>query len=296
MNEIKFLKALEKNIPTKKDVIKGIGDDTAVLPFSKDKYLLYASDMIVEGVHFKKDDAPQNIGYKAVAVNISDIAAMAGTPKYITVSAGIPKSRSSSYRNAIFKGIKKVCKSFNVQIVGGDTCASEKLVLDVSIIGEVKKNQVVYRSGAKVGDQIYVTGVLGDAQEKQFSFIPRVKLVQLLSKTVNINAMMDISDGLFMDIHRLCSASKKGCQLYREKIPVSKKARSFKDACTYGEDFEILFTLSSKEAKSLEKYILKNKKIKVYNIGEITNAQKGVCLIDKAGKSKKIKPIGYEHF
>ena len=107
MKELEFIKDLEKKIPLKKGVIKGIGDDTAVLPFSKDKHLLYASDMIVEDVHFKKTDAPEKIGYKAVAVNISDIAAMGGIPKYITVSAGMPKNISIVYRKRIFKGIKK---------------------------------------------------------------------------------------------------------------------------------------------------------------------------------------------
>jgi thiamine-monophosphate kinase len=168
--------------------------------------------------------------------------------------------------------------------------------LDVSIIGEVKKDKVIYRSGAKVGDNIFVTGILGEGREKQFNFVPRVKEIELLSKKFKLNSMMDISDGLFMDIHRLCSASNKGCQLYQEKIPISKKARSFLDACSYGEDFEILFTLSVKESGKLEKFLLKNKKIKVYNIGRITSSQKGVYLIDSMNRSNKIKPLGYDHF
>ncbi|MDD4202926.1 MAG: thiamine-phosphate kinase [Candidatus Omnitrophica bacterium] len=295
MKEIKFIKDLEKMIPCKKGIIKGIGDDTAVLPFTKDKYLLYASDMIVEDVHFKADDAPEKIGWKAVAVNISDIAAMAGVPKYVTVSAGLTKNKSLSYRKRIFNGIKKICDKFNVTIVGGDTCASEKMVIDVSIIGEVDKKKVVYRSGAKLGDIVFITGVLGYGKEKHLSFIPKLKESQVLSSKFKINSMMDISDGLYMDMTRLCAASKKGCLLYKDKIPVSRKPNSFDDACSYGEDFELLFTVGKIEAGKIEKYLSENNKIKVYNIGEILEEKHGLWMVERSGKKTKIKPKGYEH-
>ena len=182
-----------------------------------------------------------------------------------------------------------------MSIVGGDTCASEKLVLDVSIIGEVDKKKVVYRNGAKTGDRIFVTGVLGEGRKKHLSFTPRLKESQILVSRFKINAMMDISDGLYMDMHRLCVASKKGCLLYKKKIPVSKKAISFDDACTYGEDFELLFTVRKSEAEKLEKYVARNKNVKLYNIGEIVVKKKGFYMKDNKEKLIKIKPEGYSH-
>ena len=293
MQELKFIDSLQKRIKTSKDVFKGIGDDAAVINFTKDKYLLFASDMVVEGVHFKKGENPLNIGYKVAAVNISDIAAMGGIPKYITVSAALPRNRTISYRNDIIKGIEKAAKMFGVSIVGGDTVASKLVTIDIAIIGEVKKKHLLLRSGAKKGDQIFVTGKLGQGKKKHLSFIPKVKESQVLVKNFKINSMMDISDGLFMDLYRLTKASNVGAHLYQKDIPMSKYSEQ---ALSYGEDFGLLFTAGKKESEKINKYCSKNKGFKAYNIGEIVDPKIGIKMILSNNKIKNIKPKGYSHF
>ena len=159
-----------------KDVVVGIGDDTAVLKYKKNLYLLLTTDMLVEDVHFNQKATPFQIGWKALAVNISDIAAMGGIPKYGLVSLGLKKNTSLKFVDELYRGIKTIAKRFDVQIVGGDTVSSSKLVINIALTGEVEKKYLTLRKGAKIGDKIYVTGRLGGSIiGKHLSFIPRVK-------------------------------------------------------------------------------------------------------------------------
>jgi len=296
MNELKFINYLKKTIKHGKDVVCGIGDDAAVINYRSGKYMLFASDMIVEGIHFSKKDTPQDIGWKAVGINISDIAAMGGVPKYIVISASAPGNSGLKILKGIIKGAKKICKAFNINIVGGDTNRGRNLVIDTAIIGEVEKKCLVLRSGAKEGDLIFVSGALGKGVLKNLRMVPRLEEARVLVKQFRINSMCDISDGLFLDLHRLAGASNVGAFIYKSLIPLYSESTSFSDALSYGEDFELLFTLSLKEAKKLMRYIGKHEYPPVTLIGEVVSGKKGLNFVGDEGKVTKIRPRGYLHF
>ena len=296
MNELDFIGYLSKTLKGKEGLVKGIGDDAAVIEYTRDKYLLFASDMIIESVHFTKNADPFGIGWKAVAVNVSDIAAMGGTPKYITVSLGVPKKKNPRYVKEIVRGIKTLCGKFGISVAGGDTNASRELIIDVSILGEVGKADLVCRDTAKVDDLIFVTGCLGEGRYKHLNFIPRVKESQMLVKNFKINSMIDISDGLFLDLSRICEASGVGARIYKSLIPVSEKAKNTKDAFSYGEDFELLFTLSISEAKKMIRSLGRKTYIPVSLIGQVVRKTDGLKIVLSEGKYRKIKREGYLHF
>ena len=166
-----------------KDVIAGIGDDAAVLKYKKNLYLLLTTDILIEDVHFNQKATPFQIGWKALAVNISDIAAMGGIPRYALVSLGLRKEIPIKFVDEIYQGIRTLAKKFDVQILGGDTVSSSKIVINIALTGEVEKSCLTLRKGAKIGDKIYVTGRLGGSiTGKHLSFIPRVKEARYLLK------------------------------------------------------------------------------------------------------------------
>ncbi len=273
-----------------KDVVVGIGDDTAVLKYKKNLYLLLTTDMLIEGVHFNKKATPFQIGWKALAVNISDIAAMGGIPKYGLVSLGLKKNTSLKFVDELYRGIKTIARKFDVKILGGDTVSSSKLVINISLTGEVEKKYLTLRKGAKIGDKIYVTGRLGGSiSGKHLSFIPRVKEARYLVKNLHPTAMIDISDGLLSDLKRICEASNVGARIEQSKIPVSREAVSLQNALTGGEDFELLFTVSKKYNN-----LIKSAKFSITQIGEIT--KRGIILLDERNKNIHLKETGFDHF
>ncbi len=243
---------MHKLVPVAKDVIKGIGDDTAVLPYTKSSYLLLTTDMLAEDVHFTRRMKPQAIGHKAIACNISDIAAMGGAPTSAVVSIGLPKNLPVRFIEDIYKGMAATAKEFGISIVGGDTIKNDKIIINVAMLGEVKKKHLVTRDGAKPGDWIFVTGPLGGSLKrgKHLTFTPRLKDAQFLVKHVGPSAMMDISDGLAGDLNHILKASRVGAQLLEDAIP-RHIGCSLKEALTDGEDFELLFTAPKKGAEKL---------------------------------------------
>lgn len=273
-------------------VIQGIGDDCAVVEYTLDKYLLLTCDMIVEGVDFTLKDKPHLIGRKALGVSLSDIASCGGKPLYALVSLGIPKNASVKLAEGIYRGMRDLAAEFKVNIVGGDISSAEKIVIDVSLIGEVEKKKLVLRSGAQKSDIIMVSGRLGGSiQGKHLRFIPRVNEARFLTDNFKINSMIDISDGLSQDLWHILDASQTGAIVYQELVPLSKQARDIKDALCSGEDFELLFTLSADEARKLFK-----KTDKFIPIGHIIDKRFGFILMDKNGKKMNIAPGGFRHF
>ncbi|MFC1576107.1 thiamine-monophosphate kinase [Candidatus Omnitrophota bacterium] len=295
MKELEFINYITKKFRSKHPVIEGIGDDAAVVEYTRDKYLLFTCDMIIEGTHFTKAAKPREIGYKAIAVNISDIAAMGGTPKFALVSAGIPRAKGTKFLKEITKGAEGICKAFGVSIIGGDTNASSRTALSVTLIGEVRKKYVARRSGAKVGDLLFVTGALGEGKSKHLNFVPRVKVAKALVENFKISSMMDISDGLAMDLGRIAAKSKVGACVYESLIPLSKKSEPLPGAIFSGEDFELLFTASVAESRKIIKRMLVNNALSVTLIGEITKRSSGVKLIKENGRAITLKPEGFRH-
>lgn len=300
--EFGLINRITGGIKTDKSVIAGVGDDAAVLEYSKKEYLLLTCDMLVEDVHFfgTKSATPcggSDIGWKAVCCSVSDIAAMGGEPKWLVVSAGLPKNLKTEYIDGIYAGIKKAALMFNINIVGGDTVSSKKLVIDVTMVGSVKKKNLVLRSGAKLGDAIFVTGSLGNAVKsgKHLRFIPRLKESQILVNNFEINSMMDISDGLSGDLQHILEMSKAGAIIYEKYLPKTKGAE-LDSALFEGEDFELLFTAPKKEARRIIDKFSRLSDTKINCIGEIIKPGFGIILINKDKKPVQIKPKGYNHF
>ena len=226
IDEIKLTKRLSKNFHLDETVIKGPGDDAAVLAWTKDKHLLFTCDMTIENVHFDlKRATPFQIGWKALGRNISDIGAMGGVPKYAVVSLGISSALDISVADGICKGIKSLADKFGVNIVGGDIAKSDKIIIDISLIGQVEKKKLALRSGAGVGDFIFVTGTLGGSiKRKHLNFMPRVSAARQILSGFKINSMIDISDGLVLDLNRILTASNVGSYIYESALPLSEDA------------------------------------------------------------------------
>lgn len=301
MKEEKIIEWLGKKIKSKNpDVFIGIGDDAAVLKWNKDFYFLLTTDIIIDGIHFeKKKVKAEEIGRKSFAVNISDIAAMGGLPLYALVSLGLPVS-DENFINGIYKGISKLAKKFNIDIIGGNISKSPTLFIDIFLSGKVEKNLLKLRSTAKPGDLIYVTGNLGGSiKGKHLSFEPRIKEARYLIKKYPVSSMMDISDGLSSDLTKLAKASNVGFNLILDNIPVSNEAdkmsktekESVFHALDDGEDYELLFTV---DRKYINKISDKIGSVPITYIGEITTEKKYTGIFK--GKEIEIYSEGFDHF
>jgi len=281
-DELNWVEFLKKNVKKSKAVTVGIGDDCAVIK-NKSSFILLSSDLFIEDIHFKlKTSSFKVIGQRAVARAISDIAACCGRPKFIVISLGLPFYVNKKDLKEITKGITVACKNEKVFLVGGDTSHSEKLFLDVMVLGEVKKP--ILRSGACEGDYIFLSGKLGKlAFNKPFN--PKIKEALYLAKNFKISSMIDLTDGFILDLYRILKASKKGALIEKDKIPVTRGESDY----IRGEDYELIFTVSKNEPKIS---FLKNK---FYCLGRIKSKAFGFVMLNK-GKKEKIKPKGYLHF
>ena len=298
IGEIELIKRLSKNFCLDSSVVKGSGDDTAVIKWTKDKYLLFTCDMVIEGVHFDFDKAaPFQVGWKALGRNISDVAAMGGIPRYAVVSMGIDPNLNVSIPDGICRGLKSIADKFHVNIVGGDMSGSDKIFIDVSLIGQVNKKNLTLRSTAKKGDLILITGSVGGSiKGKHLNFTPRVGESREITGKFRVNSMIDISDGLVFDLYRIIRASGMGAVLYEESIPLSRDAAGLKNALYDGEDYELLFTMNVKEAERLLRHNFSRPGTRISLIGEITDKRYGYKIIRKNGKEEDIKIKGYTHF
>ena len=293
--EFELIQRIKNRLPKSKYAALGIGDDCAVLNYTKDKYLLCTTDMLVQDVHFDLGKvSAYKVGRKALAVSLSDIAAMAGLPRYCLVSLAIPSDMPLDTLDDFYSGLLKLASEFGVELIGGDTNASEKFICDVCVIGEVEKKFLVRRDGAKAGDGIFVTGSLGGSiKGKQYDFVPRVKEARILVKNFKVNSMIDVSDGLSSDLRHITDASKAGAVIYSDSIPISQNADSKKDALSGGEDFELLFTAPKDIA---EETLGKKLGIPVKKIGEIVSGREGVKIGKEKGKKTELHKTGYTHF
>jgi thiamine-monophosphate kinase len=313
-NEENIIDYIKSNIKTKsKDVLKSIGDDCAVIKISKSKSFVVTTDTSLLGPHFSKDYLPYEIGYKSLATNLSDIAAMGCNPLYIFMAITIP-NLNSSWIKSFYRGVKKLTTKYNVALIGGDTNKGP-LSISIQVIG-INKHKILYRSGAKPKDDIYVSGDLGSARSalifksiknKQKEFLslkkylhtptPRIELGLDLSRFAT--SCIDVSDGLAKDISNVIKETKCGAKIYLDKIPyksIIKKAlpknRLYEAILGGGEDYELCFTANSKDSRKI-KYLSKKHKIKITKIGTIT--KRDVKYYDH-NEEIKINLKGFDHF
>ncbi len=299
MGEFGFIREIQKRVHRDNVVESGIGDDAAVLKIGSKKYLLFTTDMLVEDCHFRLSDATAfQIGWKAMAVNVSDIAAMGGLPTTAVVALALPGDLDWFFLKELYRGMEAVARRFHVSVVGGDTNRSDKIVISVALLGEVSRHCVVKRSGARPGDVIFVTDFLGGsyASKKHLTFLPRIKEARFLVKHFKVSAMMDLSDGLGSDIFRLTDQSGVGAFLSKEAIPISKNASSVEQALNEGEDFELLFTLPPKEASRLSIMRIGETMAPFHPVGKIVQKKQGVRLLGADGFNQPLKDKGYDHF
>jgi thiamine-monophosphate kinase len=262
----------------------GIGDDAAAIEPTPNHLLVAASDLLIEGVHFRTSYfSPFYIGFKALAVNLSDMAAMGATPRWCLMNLALPGVLSDNFADEIVRGVVETGETYGVRLIGGDTSKSPgPLFIDVTMLGEARPDRILTRAGARPGDAIFVSGNLGDAAvglsrlergvtptqpddcaiRRHLAPVPRLALGSFLASVGFCTAALDLSDGLSLDLARLCAASKVGANVFQEKIPVSTEVHT--EAATTGrpisdfslnggEDFELLFTIRPEAIQVVEK-------------------------------------------
>ncbi|MFC1669767.1 thiamine-phosphate kinase [Spirochaetota bacterium] len=309
-----------KGMPYPEDLVTGIGDDCAVYKINDGKYALFTTDISIESSHFiTKQTTPQNIGYKAMTSNISDIAAMGGVPKLAFVSMGIPEHTDEEYILSVYEGMVEAAGKWGTVISGGDTSGAKEIVINIMVYGECQQMPIL-RNGANTGDTIYVTGTLGDSlagmgilnskknknKDKHPNLVEkhnrpqcRIDIAGSIVDKFSPTAMIDISDGLLTDLGHICLSSKKGFSLYEDKLPVSEELKKYlemekghpgKFALFSGEEYELLFTSSKKRG---DEALHEIDGIKITPIGEIVD--KKYYLISGEEKNE-IEITGFDHF
>ncbi|MBI5237369.1 MAG: thiamine-phosphate kinase [Deltaproteobacteria bacterium] len=306
-----------------------IGDDTSVTSQRKGFALLATTDTLSEGIHFVKSlGPPRLLGKKALSISLSDIAAMGGTPLFYLASIALPENTPLGYVDSIYEGMNARADEFSVFLAGGNTVRSKTgIAITTVVIGETPLKRVVLRSTARANDIIYVTGTPGDsalglkvlmnhgikrglqgpfkkAALKHLDPPPRVSLGKILSKKKLATAMIDVSDGLILDLSRLAKASGAGAVIRLEKLLLSKdvlryagkdRLRGCELALAGGEDYELLFTARPGAARRLSS-ISKSLNIPITPIGKITGKGKAVAVLDENNREITFKKAGYEHF
>tara|TARA_A100001035_G_scaffold44250_1_gene31204 strand:+ start:40 stop:1089 length:1050 start_codon:yes stop_codon:yes gene_type:complete len=329
LGEFGLINHLSKDFELKNETsIFGIGDDCAVIDVGH-HFQLLTTDMLIEGVHFDLTYTPlKHLGYKSVVVNLSDIYAMNGLPRQITVSIALSNRFTLEAVEELYEGIRLACTAYNVDLVGGDTTSSTSgLCLSITAVGEVAKDKIVYRSGAKEHDLIVVSGDLGsaylglqilnrekqvfvsdskmqpDLQNKDYILQRQLKpearkdVIDLFkSKAIIPTSMIDISDGLSSELLHLCANSNVGCAIYEQKIPIDYMAISTAEefnisaatcALNGGEDYELLFTISQSHYDAIKD----NRDLTI--IGHITDVTLGSVLVTEDENHQPLTAQGW---
>jgi thiamine-monophosphate kinase len=250
-----------------------IGDDCAVIPSPTGRDLLLKADLSIEGVHFTRERSAEEIGARAVARSLSDIAAMGGSPLYCLVSMALAPWTDQQWIDGFYRGIYKLLRKAKASLAGGDISHANQFVCDVMLCGSVAKGKALRRSGARAGDVLYVSGPLGGWRNKRV-IVPRLEFGRKLVGVAT--ACMDISDGLALDLHRMCKASGVAAELY--EVPLLKNA-TIDQALHDGEDYELLYTAPARV------------KAPGIRIGSITKGRPGSVRFE----GRVVRPIGYDH-
>ncbi|HEY0657922.1 MAG TPA: thiamine-phosphate kinase [Pyrinomonadaceae bacterium] len=321
-SEFEFIEKIRKRYSLTK-----IGDDCAVLPKDSKTDLVITTDLLVEDIDFRRDwTSPEFLGHKALAVSLSDVAAMGAKPVWAMLSIGIPEEIwKTDFVEKFYDGYFRLARKFGVEIVGGDISRTpDKIVIDSIAAGEVKKGKAILRSGAKVGDLIVVTGELGGAAAglkllengifyddsakiwqrnlllKQLQPLPQIHAAQDLNEYNQATSMIDLSDGLSADLMHICRESGVGAKIFADRIPLQKNLISVTDsfeeklnlALNGGEDFELLYTVNPKKKFRGENTAKINQ---FFHIGEITANAEIIDLILR-DETRVLQPKGFRHF
>lgn len=306
MKEFELInKFLAKRAGKRKDVICGIGDDCALLRVPSNYDVAVSTDSFIAGIHFPKNTSPYDIGYKALAVNLSDLAAMGAEPAWATLAITLPEV-NESWIKQFCDGFFSLLKQYNMQLIGGDTTRGP-LSITAHVFGLIPKNKALIRSGAKPGDLIYVTGTLGDAGaalklpdeyflKKLNHPIPRIREGLALHNIAT--AAIDISDGLAADLGHILEQSKVGATIYIDNLPLStklvkamSKKAAQKLALSAGDDYELCFTVSPRKRSQLKAI---EDKFFIIHVG-IIEQQTGLRIQDQQGNLFALEQTGYEH-
>ncbi|MEQ9620056.1 MAG: thiamine-phosphate kinase [Deltaproteobacteria bacterium] len=323
INELSALRLIEEQFQNASKCVEvGIGDDSAGVRIGAGKILLATTDCQVENVHFVKSlISPAMLARKSVAVSVSDIGAMGGVPKFILASLGFPKDENESLIDELISGFRSSEEEFGVRLIGGNLSSSEKLFLDVTALGEVDPDNLVRRSGASAGDSIYVSGTLGDSalgmkflgnakEVKEASYLiarhlspePRLALGKELAERGLATSMIDVSDGLLLDLERITVNQGLGAEVRLTDVPVSADYDEFVSrysgdryelALSGGEDYELLFTSPSENSEQIDK-LSHSLDLSITEIGRVTSEDL-VRVIDANGDEISLNRRGFVH-
>lgn len=305
-------------------IIKAIGDDCAVLKSPDGSAILLTTDMLVESVHFRCDQTtPSLLGRKSLAVNISDIAAMGGNPKEALVAIAIPNQSEIEFLDGLYDGIKSIAAEYDINLLGGDTVSSPKnLVISITLMGDAPEDEVLYRSGAAVGDIIFLTGTVGSSaagldlaiKNRQFDKkdlllaahfdpVPHVKEGRIIATSKIANSLIDVSDGVSSDLRHICEKSGAGAIIEFDRVPLTEPFREYcekfglgleKLALHGGEDYVLLGTVPEMSVGTLEE-TLKSQDCSFFPIGRITK-EKAIKVQYDDGRIREINNSGFDHF
>ena len=325
LGEFGFIDRIKKDCLVRPEgIIKAIGDDCAVLKSPDGSAILLTTDMLMENVHFRCDrTTPFLLGRKSLAVNISDIAAMGGNPKEALVAIAIPKQSEIEFLDGLYDGIKSMAAEYDINLLGGDTVSSPKnLVISITLMGEAPEDEVLYRSGAAVGDIIFLTGTVGSSaagldiaiKNRQFDDkdlllaahfepVPHVKAGRVIASSKAANSLIDVSDGVSSDLRHICTESGVGAVIEFASVPSTEPFREYcekyglaleKLALHGGEDYVLLGTAPERSVGTLDKRLRSND-CDFFPIGRITK-EKGMRVQHEDGSVREINNSGYDHF
>lgn len=315
-------------------VITGIGDDAAVVSIAAADWLVLTTDLLTEGIHFDLATASlSTVGYKAAMANLSDVAAMGASPRFLLVSIAIPSSLRTTDILALYEGLMTACQPYKVRLVGGDTSASQHgLFLSITLLGTTEKKKVLLRKGAQIGDSLYVTGTLGDSlaglqllsnshaqgtgtsrlrpADRKFLInrhlrpTARVREGQWLNQIGVVTSAIDVSDGLSGDLRHICNASYVGAEIDISRLPLSPACQAYATstrqdpvmlALAGGEDYELLFTVPETHRVRLERSA-NQRNFALTRIGHICAASLGIHRRLGNGRREPLPALSYEHF
>ena len=310
-------------------VVVGVGDDTAVLRVAPGNVLLATCDAQIEDVHFiRRLTTPANIGWKAVSVNVSDIAAMSGRPRYALISLGLPADTTVSFVEGVYDGIRAAADAYQIDIVGGNVAGSRgRMFIDVTVLGEAPADRVKYRTGARVGDRILVTGFPGEsaaglallqapsltvpavvAERLRLAHLrPTARVAEALAAvaTGHVHAMIDLSDGIAPDLGHICEESRCGAVIDAAQLPISAALRQAaaaleRDPVDFalrgGEDYELLMTVPPDAAADVARAVEQAGGTRVTVVGEIRPLEEGLRLRKVDGSVVAMPGPLFRHF